>query len=50
MKIKENAKNTLTKMVEFVAVKTAVKSANTACVVWQYQPSETDKIKKMRKF
>lgn len=32
------------------AVKSSVKSANTACAVWQYQPKETDKMKKLRKF
>lgn len=33
-----------------VATNSAKKGANTACLLWQNQPKETDKIKKLRKF
>lgn len=28
----------------------AIKGANSACLSWQYQPKESEKIKKLRKF
>ena len=38
------------KVISRCAVKSAVKSANTACLVYQYQPKTSEKIKKLRKF
>lgn len=38
------------RLISRCAVKSAVKSANTACLVYQYQPKESEKIKKLRKF
>ncbi len=32
------------------ATKSTVKTANSACFLWQYQPKESEKIKKLRKF
>ncbi len=45
-----NDKKKAKKMLSRYAVKTAVKSANTACFVYQYQPKTSDKIRKLRKF
>lgn len=38
------------KVISRFATKSAVKSANTACLVYQYQPKTSEKIKKLRKF
>lgn len=41
---------TLLKTVAGSAIKSSKHTANTACIVWQYQPKNTDKLKKLRKF
>lgn len=38
------------KLLSRLAVKSTEKLSNTACVLIQYQPKESEKIKKMRKF
>lgn len=38
------------KVVSQLAMKSTVKSANTACFVLQHQPKASEKIKKLRKF
>lgn len=50
MKISEKAKKAILSAVSKKSVSAAVKSANTACMVWQYQPKESEKIKNLRKF
>lgn len=43
-------KKSVMNAVKNVATRAAVKSANSACVWWHYQPKQTDAIKKLRKF
>ncbi len=50
MNICKNAKKALLSAVAKKSVSSSVKSANTACAVWQYQPKASEKIKKLRKF
>lgn len=50
MKISGKVTKKLLEVVADKAVKSSVKSANSACMLWQNQPKETDKIKKLRKF
>lgn len=38
------------KVIAKLAKRTAVKSANTACALYFYQPKESEKIKGLRKF
>ena len=38
------------KVIAKLAKRTAIKSANTACALYFYQPKETEKIKGLRKF
>lgn len=49
-KVDSIVKNTLLKLMASAAVKTAEKSANTACQWWNYQPKEPETLKKIRKF
>lgn len=44
--VKKGVMNT----VKNIATRAAVKSANSACVWWHYQPKQTDAIKELRKF
>lgn len=50
MNICENAKKAMLSAAAKKSVASSVKSANTACIIWQYQPKESEKIKKLRKF
>lgn len=50
MNIGEKAKKAILSAVAKKSVRSAVRSANTACVLWQYQPKESAKIKNLRKF
>ncbi len=50
MNICEKAKKTMLCATAKKSVASSVKSANTACALWQYQPKESEKIKKLRKF
>ncbi len=50
MKPGEKITKMLLEVIADKAVKSSVKSANSACMLWQNQPKETDKIKKLRKF
>lgn len=50
MNICANAKRRMLSAVAQKSVASTVKSANTACIIWQYQPKESEKIKKLRKF
>lgn len=50
MKIVNDVKKLVLKSVANEAVKSTKHSVNTACLLWQYQPKETNKLKKMRKF
>lgn len=43
-------KNFVANAVAKVAKDTAMKSANSACTLFFYQPKETKRIKKLRKF
>ncbi len=46
----EKAKKAILFAVAKKSAVSTVKGANTACAVWQYQPKESEKIKKLRKF
>jgi len=48
--VSAKAKKVLLSSVAKKSVASLVKSANTACAFYQYQPMETVKIKKLRKF
>lgn len=50
MKLSEKLTNKLLGVVADKAVKSSVKTANSACIIWRHQPKETDKIKNLRKF
>lgn len=50
MKVNELVKKAMLCTTARKAVCSSVKSANTACMLWQYQPKMPDKVKKMRKF
>ena len=50
MKVNELAKKAMLCTTAKKAVSASVKSANTACMLWLYQPKMPDKVKKMRKF
>lgn len=50
MTICEKAKKAILCTAAKKSVCSSVKSANTACPIWQYQPKESEKIKKLRKF
>lgn len=50
MKKNSTVKFFVLKAVEKTAVKSTETSANSACYFWQYQPKESAKVKKMRKF
>ena len=50
MEFMGKAKSCIIKMLVKKAEQSAVKSANSACYSWQYQPKESDKIKNLRKF
>lgn len=50
MKITKSIKKTVLKSINVSSANSAEKSANTACLVWQYQPKATDKVRKLRKF
>lgn len=43
-------KGKMLKMVAEAAHKTAVKDANTACILYNYQEKQPDKVDKLRKF
>ena len=53
-RVNMNAKNNLKRILLGVlaenAIGSSVQIANTACAAFQYQPTETKKIKKLRKF
>ena len=50
MNVKSNLKRVLLGMIVTNAVGSSIQIANAACAVFQYQPTETKKIKKLRKF
>lgn len=50
MKLSKSLKNGLLVVIKKAAENSAEKGANTTCLIWQNQPKETDKIKKLRKF
>ena len=50
MKFAETAKKCVSNSLIKKSESSAVKSANSACFSWLYQPKESEKIKKMRKF
>lgn len=50
MKFVEIAKKCVSNSLIKKSETSAVKSANSACFSWQYQPKESEKIKKLRKF
>ena len=49
MAVEKKAKVSL-KAISKTAARTTVKSANSSCYLWQHQPKESEKIKKLRKF
>lgn len=50
MKLGDKAAKKLLGMIADKAARSSVKTANSACALWQHQPKETDKIKNLRKF
>ncbi len=50
MKLVEIAKKSVSYSLIKKSEISAVKSANSACLSWQHQPKESEKIKKLRKF
>jgi len=46
----KKATKTVLKNVSRTAMKLAEKSANSSCHLWRFQPKESEKIKKLRKF
>ena len=50
MKVNEKAKKVLLSSTVTKAVNLSVRSANTSCVIWQYQTKTSDAVKKLRKF
>lgn len=50
MNICEKAKKVMLCATAKKSMASSVKGANTACALWQYQPKESEKIKKLRKF
>ncbi len=49
MKDVKSAQNAL-KAISRTAVRFTEKSANSSCLLWRFQPKESEKIKKLRKF
>lgn len=50
MNILKKAKKAVLSIASKKSMDLSVKSANTACPIWQYQPKESEKLKKLRKF
>lgn len=50
MKIKTIVNQKFLKAVTDTASKSSERAANSSCILWQYQPKVSDKIKKLRKF
>lgn len=50
MNVLKKAKKAVLGFTSKKSVALSTKSANTACAVWQYQPKESEKLKKLRKF
>lgn len=50
MKFVKIAKKRISNLLIRKSETSAVESANSACLSWQYQPKESKKIKKLRKF
>ncbi len=46
----KKATKAVLKNVSRAAMKFAVKSVNSSCHLWRFQPKESEKIKKLRKF
>ena len=49
MKDVKGTKNVL-RAISHTAVRFTEKSANSSCYLWRFQPKESEKIKKLRKF
>ena len=50
MKVKAITSKTILKAVTDTAVKTSERAVNSSCILWQYQPKISEKLKKLRKF
>lgn len=50
MKIKTIANKRIIKAVTDTAIKSSERAVNSSCILWQYQPKTSEKLKKLRKF
>ena len=50
MKIKTITSKKILNVVTDKAVKSSEQAVNSSCILWQHQPKESEKIKKLRKF
>jgi cyclic lactone autoinducer peptide len=48
--MKKASKNIVLSVISKIALRESIKSANTTCAVFSYQPKMTNEIKKLRKF